>query len=90
MRDPGNEVGEGQLLIRFFRQGSPPTRGTRLGGIAFNHVNGSCRAIPGSGRQIKRENMAARGEFFRGCHLPVLSSEQNDSQDQCNRRVSGG
>ena len=24
--------------------------------------------------------MAARGEFFRSYHLPVLSAEQNDSQ----------
>ena len=23
-------------------------RGTRLGGVAFHHVNGSCRAIPAS------------------------------------------
>ena len=26
--------------------------------------------------------MAARGEFFRSCHLPVLSAEQNDSQSE--------
>ena len=26
-------------------------------------------------------NMAARGEFFRSFHLPVLSAEQNDSQN---------
>ena len=38
--------------------------GTRLGGIAFFYVNGSCRAIPASRGEIKRENMAARGEFF--------------------------
>ena len=50
-------------------------RGTRLGGIPFHHVNGSCRAIPASRGEIKRENMAARGEFFRGYHLPVLSAE---------------
>ena len=39
-------------------------RGTRLGGIAFYHVNGSCRAIPASQGEINRKNMAARGEFF--------------------------
>ena len=26
--------------------------------------------------------MAARGEFFRSCHLPVLSAEQNDGQSE--------
>ena len=26
--------------------------------------------------------MAARGEFFRSFHLPVLSAEQNDSQSE--------
>ena len=26
--------------------------------------------------------MAARGEFFRSYHLPVLSAEQNDSQSE--------
>ena len=39
-------------------------RGTRLGGIAFYHVNGSCRAIPGSRGEINRENKVLRGEFF--------------------------
>ena len=46
-------------------------RGTRLGGVAFYHVNGSCR-----------ENMAARGEFFRSFHLSVLSAERNNSQSE--------
>ena len=55
-------------------------RGTRLGGVAFYHVNGSCRAIPANRGEINRENMAARGKFFRSYHLPVLSAEQNDSQ----------
>ena len=45
------------------RQVSPPTRSTRLGGIAFYHVNDSCRAIPGSRVDIRRENKAARGEL---------------------------
>jgi len=57
-------------------------RGTRLGGIAFYRVNGLCRAIPVSRGEINRENMAARGEFFRSYHLPVLSPEQNDSQSE--------
>ena len=39
--------------------------GTCLGGIAFCHVNGSCRAIPASRGEISRENLAASGEFFR-------------------------
>ena len=55
-------------------------QGTRLGGIAFYHVNGSCRAIPASRDEINHEDMAARGEFFRSYPLPVLSAEQNDSQ----------
>ena len=40
-------------------------RGTRLGGVAFCHVNSSCRAIPTNRDEINRENMATRGEFFR-------------------------
>ena len=56
--------------------------GTRLGGVAFYQVNGSCRAIPANQGEINRENMAARGEFFRSCHLPVLSAEQNDSHSE--------
>ena len=32
--------------------------------------------------EINRENMAARGEFFRSYHLPVLPAEQNDSQSE--------
>ena len=57
-------------------------RGTRLGGVAFCHANGSSRAISANRGEINRENMAARGEFFRSYHLPVLSAEQNDSQSE--------
>jgi len=57
-------------------------RGTRLGGIAFYHVNVSCRAILARRGEINRENMAARGEYFCNYHLPVLSAEQNDSQPE--------
>jgi len=57
-------------------------RGTRLGGIAFYHVNVSCRAILARRGEINRENMAARGEYFYNYHLPVLSAEQNDSQPE--------
>ena len=39
-------------------------RGTRLGGIAFYHVNGSCRAIPGSRGEINHENIVLWEEFF--------------------------
>ena len=53
-------------------------RATRLGGIAFSHVNGSYRAIPASRGEINLEIMAARGEFLRLYHLPVLSAEQNE------------
>ena len=56
-------------------------QGTRLGGVAFYHVNGSCRTIPANRGEINRKNMA-RGEFFRSYHLPVLSAEQNDSQSE--------
>ena len=58
-------------------------RGTRLGGVAFCHVNGSSRAISANWGEINRENMAARKEkYFRSYHLPVLSAEQNDSQSE--------
>ena len=46
-----------------------PARGNRLGGIAFYHANGSCRAIPACRDEINHEDMAARGEFFRNYHL---------------------
>ena len=86
--------GEGQLLIRFFfskthqsvymldRVGLPPTRGTRLGGVAFCHVEGSSRAISPNRGEINRENMVARSEYFRSYHSSVLSAEQNDSQSE--------
>ena len=54
--------------------------GTRLGGVAFCHVNGSSQAISANRGEINRENMAARSEYFRSYRLPVLSAEQNDSQ----------
>ena len=57
-------------------------RGTRLGGVAFCHVNGSSRAISANRGEINRENTAARSEYFRSYHLPVLSAEQNESQSE--------
>ena len=57
-------------------------RGTQLGGVAFCHVNGSSRAISANRDEINRENMAARSEYFRSYHLPVLSAEQNESQSE--------
>ena len=54
-------------------------RGTWLGGVAFCHVNGSSRAISANRGEINRKNMAARSKYFLSCHLPVLSTEQNDS-----------
>ena len=58
------------------------SRGTRLGGVAFCHVNGPSRAISANRGEIKRENIAARSEYFRSYHLPVLSAEQNNSQSE--------
>ena len=58
------------------------SRGTPLGRIAFYHVNGPYRAIPTSRDEINHEDMAARGEFFRSFHLPMLSAEQNDNQSE--------
>ena len=57
-------------------------RGTWLGGVAFCHLNSSSRAISANRGEINRENMAARSEYFRSYHLPVLSAEQNDSQSE--------
>ena len=34
--------------------------------------------------------MAARGEFFRSYHLPVLSAEQNDSQSGDINEIDAG
>ena len=57
-------------------------RGTRPDGVAFYHVNGSNRAISANRGETNCENMAARSEYFRSYHLPVLSAEQNDSQSE--------
>ena len=57
-------------------------RGTRLGGVAFCHVNGSSRAISANRGEINREDMAARSEYFRSYDLPALSAEQNNSQSE--------
>ena len=57
-------------------------RGTQLGAVAFCHVNGSSRAISANRSEKNRENMAARSEYFRSYHLPVLSAEQNNSQSE--------
>ena len=56
--------------------------GTRLGGVAFCHINGSSRAISGNRGEINREHIVARSEYFRSYHLPVLSAEQKDSQSE--------
>ena len=59
-------------------------RGTRLGGVAFCHVNSLSWAISANQGEINCENTAAQREYFRTCsyHLPVLSAEQNNSQSQ--------
>ena len=66
---------ENVLKLLHARQGAclPGTpcllaRDTRLGGMAFHHVNGSCLGIPANRGEISRENMAARGEFFPRYH----------------------
>ena len=62
--------------------GAPWLLVTRLGGIAFYHVNGSCRAIPACQDEKNHEDVAVRGEFFCSYHLLVSSAEQNDSQSE--------
>ena len=57
-------------------------RSTRLGGVAFYHVNGSSRVISANRGEINREKTAARSEYFRSYHLPVVSAEHNDSQSE--------
>ena len=73
------------MLDRVARPPGAPcllARGTRQGGVAFCHVNGSSRAISANRGEIKRENMAARSEYFRRYHLPVLPAEQSDCQSE--------
>ena len=43
-------------------------RGTQLGGLDFYPVYASRRAMPANQGEINRENMAARGEYFRNYH----------------------
>ena len=57
-------------------------RGTRLGGVAFCHVNGSSWAISANQGEINRKNMAARSKYFHSYHLPVLSAKQKNSQSE--------
>ena len=57
-------------------------RGTRQGGVAFSHVNGSSLAISANRGEINHENKEVRSEYFRSYHLPVLSAEPNDSQSE--------
>ena len=64
--------------------GAPCLLVTRLGGIAFYHVNGSCRAIPACQDEKNHEDVAVRGEFFCSYHLLVSSAEQYDSQSEAN------
>ena len=59
-------------------------RGTRLGGVAFCHLNGSSRAIyiAARGEYFCSYHLPARGEYFCSYHLPVISEEQNNSQSE--------
>ena len=73
------------MLDRIARLPGAPcllARGTRQGGVAFCHVKGSSRAISANRGEINRENMAARSEYRRSYHLPVLSGEENHSQSE--------
>ena len=70
------------MLDRVARLPCLLARGTRLGVVAFCHVNGSSRAISANRGEINRENMAARSEYFRSYHLPVLSADENHSQSE--------
>ena len=54
-------------------------RGTWLGGIAFYHVNGSCRAIPVCRDEINHEDMTARGEVYRG-KIDVTDESQAENR----------
>ena len=70
------------MLERVARLAGAPcllARGTRLGGVAFCHVNGSSRAISANRGEM---NMEAQSEHFRSYHLPMLSAEQCDSQSE--------
>ena len=57
-------------------------QGTWPCGVAFHHVNDSCRVIPANRGEINHKNMVVRGEFFCRYHLPMLSDQQNDSQSE--------
>ena len=73
------------MLDRVARLPGAPSllaQGTRLGRVAFCHVNGSSRAILANRGEINRENMAVRSEYFHSYHLPVLYAEQNGSQSE--------
>ena len=70
------------MLDRVARLPGAPCPLARLGGVGFCHVNGSSRAISANRGEINRENMAARSEYFRSYHLPMLSAEQNDRQSE--------
>ena len=73
------------MLDRVARLAGTPcllARGTRLGGVAFCHVNGSSRAISANRGEINRGNMAARSKYFRSYRLPGLSAKQSDSQSE--------
>ena len=81
------------MLDRLARLPGAPclfARGTRLGGVAFCHVNGSCRAIPANRGEINHENMAAGSDIFVvticQCYLP--NRMKVNRRYQCNRRVS--
>ena len=73
------------MLDRIARLPGAPcllARGTRQGGVAFCHANGSSRAISADRGEINSKNIAVRSEYFRSYHLPVLSAEQNNSQSE--------
>ena len=58
-------------------------RGTRLGGVrSFLPCKQFDPGYLANRGEINRKKMAARSEYFRSYHLPVLSAEQNGSQSE--------
>ena len=55
-------------------------QGTRLGGVAFYHVNGTCRVSWLT--ELSAKIWWREVNIFLSYHLLVLSAEQNDSQSE--------
>ena len=71
------------MLDRVARLSGAPcllARGTRLGGVSFRHVNGSCRVISANRGEINRANMAEVNFFVVTIYQCYPAAEQNNSQ----------